>query len=253
MKHVNQLLKLVVFFLSMVASASACESKIIENSIQIGFIGCISRESADILIEAIRRSPRDLVVQSEGGDVEAALRVANELHQKNLSIIIRGYCHSSCANYLIPAAKIVTIEGDSTIVYHGDARTSLTAFMDISGNYVDPMLLSKLRELTEAEKRLEEIIPKVALIHFLQSISIGQPNQKFSIKFDGYLYTCKGLGQLLWSPSMQVMRKLKIVDRVVPVNEVMIPEIRFRQFNVAVSMPIHGNSPMELCEKLSTE
>ena len=59
------------------------------------------------------------MVNSGGGDVSAALDIADRILKNHLNIIVDGICISSCANYMfvVGASKIVT--SGSLLGFHG--------------------------------------------------------------------------------------------------------------------------------------
>lgn len=230
-------------------TTSACESKIVENTNHIGFVGCISADSARVFLEAWNQNPRSLVIQSEGGDVRAALRIAKEIRQKPVSLRIRGYCNSSCANYLLPAARTVYVEVNSQIVYHGDARLTLERFSTI--DYVDPLLLNFLDSLSQQEIEFEVDTPKAALIHRLQKIATTRVKKNVLMTIDGFPHECQGMGMLPWSPSIPLLIKSKIVTDLVDVDNSVMPEITFRQSNSGFQTEEDERDPMKTCEKIA--
>lgn len=64
------------------------------------------------------RTIETLVVNSEGGDVDTAIEIA-ELLPTKLDIIIEDKCNSSCANYFIPRASRLILRPNSMIGLHG--------------------------------------------------------------------------------------------------------------------------------------
>lgn len=68
-----------------------------------------------------------LVVTSMGGSVRAALASARRVDAAELDVEVVGVCFSSCANYIVPAARTVAVAPFSAIVLHGgpagDAET----------------------------------------------------------------------------------------------------------------------------------
>lgn len=244
------LLKLVLTMLAIfhLTGAVACETKIIETSTRVGLVGCITKDSADALVEALRRDPRDIVIQSEGGDVAAAIKIAEEIQRHHLSILIRGYCHSSCSNYILPTALSVTVEVDSVVTYHGDARISLEIFTN--RKHIDPMLLHILAGLSQAEESLEELSPNVSLIHTLQRIATTRTDREIEIILNGSLYQCKGMGLLPWSPSMALLIKLGIISRIVLLDKNILPEITFRTQDLTPVTVIDDKNPLDMCRKV---
>ncbi len=241
--------KIALLFIGFQASSVfACNSEVIESSNLIGFVGCISEDSARLLIIAIEEKPRDLVLQSEGGAVEAALRVAEKIQQYSLNIRIRGYCHSSCANYILPAAKHVTVEDNSAIILHGDARLAFEIFTN--RNYTDPMLLLMLDGIARHEELFSQNNEKASMLHALQKIAMTETSRRVNVTFSENSYACTGMGLLPWVPSIGLMLKLGILNESVPYDDRVLPMIKFRLQDFGFGTRIHENNPMDSCQRI---
>jgi len=62
---------------------------------------------------------RELILNSEGGNVSAALDIAEILEGKRLHMVVEGQCNSSCANYVLPLAGRITIRPGAVALLHG--------------------------------------------------------------------------------------------------------------------------------------
>ena len=60
-----------------------------------------------------------LVVTSTGGDVSAALKMAERIHTLRSSLVVSGLCLSSCANYLFLSAKEKVVLPGAVVGFHG--------------------------------------------------------------------------------------------------------------------------------------
>lgn len=60
-----------------------------------------------------------LVVDTSGGDVSSAIKIANLLIERDLTILISGKCFSSCANYLFFAADRKIVAHNAELGWHG--------------------------------------------------------------------------------------------------------------------------------------
>lgn len=78
----------------------------------------------------------ELLLDSSGGSVEAAIAIAQHFEGHRLSMRVRKECSSSCANYFLPLAARLIVEPGALIVIHGGA---------------DPMLVEKMRDEGEPE------------------------------------------------------------------------------------------------------
>jgi hypothetical protein len=78
----------------------------------------------------------ELLLDSRGGSVEAAIAIAQHFEGHRLSMRVRKECSSSCANYFLPLAARLIVEPGALIVIHGGA---------------DPMMVEKMRDEGEPE------------------------------------------------------------------------------------------------------
>lgn len=69
--------------------------------------------------ERLAPTTTELVVDSEGGEAGAGLDIADLLQGRGLTIRVREWCNSSCANFLLPMARRLVIEPGAMIQIHG--------------------------------------------------------------------------------------------------------------------------------------
>ena len=62
---------------------------------------------------------RELKITSHGGDARQTLQVVTRYRGKIDLVIVARWCNSSCANYVIPAAKKLIVLPDSYVIVHG--------------------------------------------------------------------------------------------------------------------------------------
>lgn len=68
-------------------------------------------------------------INSGGGDVLAAMTLGRKIHNNDAYLIIDKNCHSSCSNYLIPAAKKLYITDNTVITMHGNPPRNKLGFI----------------------------------------------------------------------------------------------------------------------------
>jgi len=98
------------------------------------------------LVNCLLAAPADateLVLTSHGGDVEHGIFAGTLVHGLELSVTVIGWCASSCANYILPAAKNVTINEHSVVYVHGAPNPPVRAeteklFLDNGYDKDDP-------------------------------------------------------------------------------------------------------------------
>lgn len=69
--------------------------------------------------------PAVLAIRSEGGEINAGMDLGEWLHARQLDVKVTGYCLSSCANYVFPAARNKTVGNTAVIGFHGGASEAL--------------------------------------------------------------------------------------------------------------------------------
>jgi hypothetical protein len=58
------------------------------------------------------------VVRSPGGDGMVAMKIADVLMERHATVIVRDYCFSACANYLLVATSRAYVLKDSLVAWH---------------------------------------------------------------------------------------------------------------------------------------
>jgi hypothetical protein len=94
----------------------ACEQRTAE---VFAITGAIDAELARCVRETFAESTRELVLNSEGGSIEAALDIAEVLQGRGLTMRVEDECNSSCANYFLPLAKRIEIGPRAMVLLHG--------------------------------------------------------------------------------------------------------------------------------------
>lgn len=85
----------------------------------ISLKGDIDSNSLKSFTELVDYRTTTLILTSRGGDVDAAIGIGKEMHDRGMSVVVRGYCVSSCANYLFLAGRRRIIEPNSFVGFHG--------------------------------------------------------------------------------------------------------------------------------------
>ena len=87
----------------------------------IVFSGQINQQSAAAFFRLLQDPGiRRLVITSRGGMVTAALDMGAAIHQRQLDIEVPTACHSSCANYIFPAARHKIVGRANAVAWHGN-------------------------------------------------------------------------------------------------------------------------------------
>lgn len=87
----------------------------------IGLIGEINAGSVDSLMRSLSdvSAPKTLYIDSQGGDVRAALRLANFVRDHDIRVVVVGRCFSACASYVFSGARRKDAMPGSLIGIHG--------------------------------------------------------------------------------------------------------------------------------------
>lgn len=89
--------------------------------------GIISGDGVLTAQRITRNSPTKITklqITSPGGMIEPGIELGYFIKENNLDLIITQLCFSACANYLLPAARSITIKKDTLLGWHGGARQS---------------------------------------------------------------------------------------------------------------------------------
>lgn len=89
---------------------------------ELVFIGPITRASPARLREALAANVvSSIMIDSGGGDVEAALEIGALVRDRRLDVRVRGACLSSCANYIFPSGRKKLIMRGAIVAWHGSS------------------------------------------------------------------------------------------------------------------------------------
>ena len=103
--------------LGAAARAAGCEQP---SSTVFVIHGATDRAMADCVAAKLKPTTTELVIDSQGGPVDAALDIAEKLSTlPDLTIRIDGQCSSSCANYVLPLGRRLTVGRQAIIMLHG--------------------------------------------------------------------------------------------------------------------------------------
>jgi hypothetical protein len=115
------------------------------------FTGQINPRSAAQFLQLLQQpGARRLVISSPGGNVAAALDMAEAIHAHQLDLDVPSACFSSCANYIFPAARRKTLGAPGVVGWHGDMAHVL--YLQQAGlAQWPPEVMREARELARRE------------------------------------------------------------------------------------------------------
>ena len=114
------LFKVFLFCLIVTISSLGHAGDWIRNSdSSISFSGEITKDELSRFLAVYKSTDRTLVLNSSGGNILAALKIGEILiENKDLKVIVRGMCATSCANYLFLAGHTKQID-HGVVGFHG--------------------------------------------------------------------------------------------------------------------------------------
>lgn len=60
-----------------------------------------------------------ITVNTNGGNVETAMKAADVFAPNDVTIVVKSNCNSSCGNYFLPVAKRIVVQENAKIMLHG--------------------------------------------------------------------------------------------------------------------------------------
>jgi hypothetical protein len=124
------------------------------------FNGELNKDSVRKFLSHDLSGIRYLVIRSGGGDVMAAMDMADALSVNGFTIIIPGMCVSSCGNYLFVAAERKIVLDGGGVCWHG-GPDSIKVTSDMSE--------AQIESLNKSIKRSKEFLQRFAVRYELIS------------------------------------------------------------------------------------
>jgi len=112
-----------------------------------------------VLRDALTDHVDTIVVNSGGGDVIPALKMAALIRARNLRVAVDGACVSSCADYLFIAARRQVVLTHSVVLWHGGVTDEAIADMTkavramLSDAQASPTVIAASVDRTDREMR----------------------------------------------------------------------------------------------------
>lgn len=158
------------------------------------YIGGINANGLNALDQAVRHLPRGqvtrMIVNSGGGDTDVGIFIGSIIADLKPDLTIDVGCFSSCANFIAPAARSITIRENAFLGWHGNDR-QFEVIAAQEGVTIRDHLRQELTttaadgtvtgpaeaDLDEAEKTISELVAKEAALYE----KIGLANDTFAI------------------------------------------------------------------------
>lgn len=130
----------------------------------IGFTGVIDRNSYEEYLALAEDGYSELTVNSGGGEPAIALRIAEDIASRDVTVRVKGSCMSACANYLAMAGRRLVVEEGALLAWHGtlpdvdDGRARMVA-----ENLPAPLVETYVEWLTDFKIRERAFFAKVGV------------------------------------------------------------------------------------------
>jgi hypothetical protein len=107
--------------LSLFAGAlHAQATRVVREGAAVVFTGRIDAQSAALARDLLQQpGVTRLVITSGGGLVDAAIDLGEAVHARELDVEVPTACMSSCANYVVPAARRKLLGRPGAVAWHG--------------------------------------------------------------------------------------------------------------------------------------
>lgn len=87
---------------------------------KVNYIGEITKEmNSDLFEIAERNKMSSLYIESPGGEIRYGIELAEWIRDNKIDVYVGRLCGSSCANYVLPAARTVYLSEHSVLFWHG--------------------------------------------------------------------------------------------------------------------------------------
>mgnify|MGYP001547340945 CR=1 FL=1 len=109
--------------LAMSLAAASCSEARPSVAPDYRFSGLIDANSSTQFKAMLTRHPKrpvTIAIDSTGGDAQHAMDIGDAiLDHGDVHIVVEKFCHSACAQYIIPSAKAVDLMPHASVAFHG--------------------------------------------------------------------------------------------------------------------------------------
>lgn len=91
--------------------------------------GSIDKQSYDEYLRVARDGYSKIILTSPGGVPLVALKIAEDVVSRDVTVVVDGYCMSACANYLAFSGDHLVVNCDSFLAWHGTLETPSEALV----------------------------------------------------------------------------------------------------------------------------
>jgi hypothetical protein len=161
------------------------------SSAALSLNGTIGKGTFDEFNRKLDHEISEIWLNSGGGNVREALKIANIIRERKLKIVVNGFCISSCANYLFLAGFEKKIHG--IVGFHGSAQAMKKKMAPCQAT--DNSKCNSINEITENEKVFFQSVGiNTFLFDMTQSADKGMANGKLFAYYAPSVKTLNALG-----------------------------------------------------------
>lgn len=129
------------------------------------YSGQINKQNNNTAAELLKNNPtiNTFTITSGGGNLALGMDLAELILAHKLTVNIKQFCFSSCANYVLLAGHPTTIEPNAIIGWHGDAASAKWLDSDIDAMVKHLEEPQKSQKWEELRAHYDEVINKASL------------------------------------------------------------------------------------------
>ena len=163
------------------------------------FEGHIERNDIPKFNELVSKDIKTIIVNCGGGDVLAAIPIAERIQSQKIDIIVDGICASSCANYFFIAANNKKVPKGSLFLLHGgitpmlEHKDQMVEYITKAGGTPE-QIESYLKAWYDGAKKERDIYEKAGVDISLLEYSYRATNGKYDF----------------WAPPLATLKKLGV-------------------------------------------
>ena len=216
--------------------------------------GHLDNDDAERFEELSKRHKIDyVVVASPGGRAEVAIQIAGAVNELSIPVEVEGFCLSSCANYILPAASEVRIRSGSAIGYHGlisssDHTVPLSIGLRCFFGHQDSCIEAQRR------KNLQRVAAMEARFFAQLGTDVGRFDDLQQAAFEWAAET--GIASnhdedLFWTPDPEAL--YTCLGLSVPVREVPLVPNRPGKLDGNYDIRLFDGPPLECAEQIASD
>lgn len=159
------------------------------SSTTLSLNGTIGKGTFDEFARKLDNQINEVWLNSGGGNVREALKIANIIRDRKLKIVVNGFCISSCANYLFLAGAEKKING--IVGFHGSVQAMGEAPCQATDN---PRCILKNETVENEQAFFRSVGINTLLFDVTQSVDKGMKNGKLVAYYAPSVKTLNALG-----------------------------------------------------------